>query len=81
MSHTDPIVEMIVKKALQYFNSKSRHYVWNVKRINYSLNTALSAEGWANISENLFFHPKVELEELNLVSTMLDEPSKLDSIS
>lgn len=74
MSMTDPIVDMILAKSNRYFNSKSSSYVYPVKKLNYSLNTALTADGWKRISEEFFFHPKVELEELNLNSTMLDEP-------
>lgn len=54
--------------------------MYSVKRLNFSQNSALSQHGWAKISRLFFFHPKVELEEINLVSTMLDSPAKLEAV-
>lgn len=51
MSMTDPVVNMILEKCISYFNSKPKNYVYNVKRLNYSLNTALTSNGWRQISE------------------------------
>lgn len=37
--------------------------------------------GWDNLFRNFFFHPKVYLEELNMISTMLDSKIKLEVIA
>lgn len=50
MSMTDPIVDFILEKANRFFNSQSKNYVYPVKKLNYSLNTALTHEGWSKIS-------------------------------
>jgi len=73
MSMTDRIVEFILEKAIRFFKSKPSTYVFPLKRLNYSKNSALTSIGWNRICEHFFFHPKVELEELNMLSTMLDD--------
>lgn len=44
----------------------------NLKRLNFFQNNALTDEGWREISEDFLFHDNLDLEELNLLSTMLD---------
>jgi len=50
MSMTDPIVDYILEKANRFFNSQSSSYVYPLKKLNYSLNTALTHEGWSKIT-------------------------------
>lgn len=80
MSMTDPVVDFILEKANRFFNSQPKNYVYPVKKLNYSLNTALTHEGWSKIASQFFFHPKVELIEINLNSTMLDHELKINAI-
>jgi hypothetical protein len=44
------------------------------------LNTAPSHKGWSRIFKDFFFRKGVNLEELNLISTMLDSDIKINAI-
>lgn len=72
MAINDLITEFIVENALNYLNRKPKNFKLPVKKINFSQNNSLTKNGWSNIFENFFLHPKVDLIELNMISTMLD---------
>ncbi|CAK88506.1 unnamed protein product (macronuclear) [Paramecium tetraurelia] len=80
MAINDLITEYIVENALNYLNKKPKNFKLPVKKINFSQNNSLTKIGWQNIFENFFLHPKVDLIELNMISTMLDSQEKLDVI-
>jgi hypothetical protein len=48
--------------------------------LSFSHNGSLTHKGWLDVSKNLFFHPKVELEELNISDTNLDNEMKINNI-
>jgi hypothetical protein len=48
-----------------------------LKRLDFNSNQSLTAKGWRMVSENLFFHGNIDLDELNIVETMLDEFIKI----
>lgn len=72
MAINDGITEYIVKEALTYLNSKPSNFKLPIKKINFFQNNSLTKYGWRNIFKNFFLHPKVDLIELNMISTMLD---------
>ncbi|CAD8086825.1 unnamed protein product [Paramecium primaurelia] len=80
MAINDLITEYIVENALNYLNRKPKNFKLPVKKINFSQNNSLTQSGWKNIFDNFFLHPKVDLIELNMISTMLDSQEKLDVI-
>ncbi|CAK55641.1 unnamed protein product (macronuclear) [Paramecium tetraurelia] len=80
MALTDASTEIITKNARTYFASKPSGYVYQVKRLSFSYNGSLTHKGWLDVSQNLFFHPKVELLELNISDTNLDNDRKLQNI-
>ncbi|CAD8173660.1 unnamed protein product [Paramecium octaurelia] len=80
MAINDLITEYIVENALNYLNQKPKNFKLPVKKINFSQNNALTKIGWQSLFENFFLHPKVDLIELNMISTMLDSQEKLDVI-
>lgn len=51
-----------------------------LRKLDFSLNTALSAKGWGKITRDVFFPSNMKLEELNLTGTMMDSQEKLDAI-
>jgi len=59
---------------------KPYDYVFPLRRLNFSLNTALSYLGWKKILKRFFFEKHVRLEELNLISTMIDSELKINAI-
>lgn len=59
----------IAHQAHRYLNSKSEHYKFPLKTLNFSKNNFLTEKGWKNILNNFIFHPRVDLVELNLTST------------
>ncbi|CAD8121707.1 unnamed protein product [Paramecium sonneborni] len=81
MALNDLKTRYIVNEALLFFSKKSSDYKFNLKKINFSQNNSLTHLGWQNLFKNFFFHPKVYLEELNMISTMLDSQIKLDVIA
>ncbi|CAD8043825.1 unnamed protein product [Paramecium primaurelia] len=80
MALTDASTEIITKNARTYFASKPNRYVYQVKRLSFSHNGSLTHKGWLDVAQNLFFHPKVELLELNISDTNLDNDLKLQNI-
>ncbi|CAD8097375.1 unnamed protein product [Paramecium sonneborni] len=80
MAINDIITEYIVENALNFLNRKPKNYKLPVKNINFSQNNSLTKIGWKNIFDNFFLHPKVDLIELNMISTMLDSSEKLEVI-
>ncbi|CAD8095982.1 unnamed protein product [Paramecium primaurelia] len=81
MALNDLKTRYIIAEALQFFSKKPQNYKFNVKKINFSQNNSLTHLGWQNLFKNFFFHPMVYLEELNMISTMLDSQIKLDVIA
>ncbi|CAK60705.1 unnamed protein product (macronuclear) [Paramecium tetraurelia] len=81
MALNDLKTRYLIAEALQFFSKKPSNYKFNVKKVNFSQNNSLTHLGWQNLFKNFFFHPKVYLEELNMISTMLDSQIKLDVIA
>ncbi|CAD8189473.1 unnamed protein product [Paramecium pentaurelia] len=80
MGFNDETISYLVEQAQLYLNQKPDNYVLPIKKINFSQNNALTHRGWQNLFDNFFLHKKVNLIELNMISTMLDTQIKLNTI-
>ncbi|CAD8110825.1 unnamed protein product [Paramecium sonneborni] len=80
MGFNDEIISYLVEQALSFLDKKPNDYVLPIKKINFSQNNALTHKGWQNLFDNFFLHKKVNLIELNMISTMLDTQIKLNTI-
>ncbi|CAD8201537.1 unnamed protein product [Paramecium octaurelia] len=80
MGFNDETISYLIEQAQLFLDQKPNDYVLPIKKINFSQNNALTHRGWKNLFDNFFLHKKVNLIELNMISTMLDTQLKLNTI-